>query len=75
MRTLENLNLRELQILSARVLAVIEATNNTLWKFNKQAFHDSQNWYRTVIQWYIDEYGGWPDEVGPGKNVELLYDE
>jgi hypothetical protein len=75
MRELDKLKLRELQLLCARALGAIEANNNTLWKFNKQAFHDSQNWYKTVIQWYIDEYGGWPDEVGPGKDVKLISDE
>jgi hypothetical protein len=73
MRDLDKLPLRELQLLSARVTGSMEATNNTLRKFNEQAHHDSQKWYRTVIQWYIDEYGGWPDETGPGKEVKLLY--
>jgi hypothetical protein len=62
-----------MQQLSARVLATLEATNNNIYQFNKQGDHNSQNWYRAVIEWYIDEYGGWPDEVGPGKDVELLY--
>lgn len=74
MRDLETLTLRELQKLSARALSAMEANNNNIWQFNKQAHHNSQNWYRAVIRWYIDEYGGWPDEVGPGKEVKLLHD-
>jgi hypothetical protein len=52
----------------------MEATNNNIFKFNQQAHHDSQNWYKAVIKWYIDEYGGLPSQVGPGKNVNLVYD-
>lgn len=75
MRDLTKLSVRELQILSARALATMEATNNNIWQFNKQAHHNSQNWYRAVIYWYIDEYGGWPDEIGPGKDIRLIQDE
>lgn len=73
MRDLDTLPIRELQKLSARALSAMEANNNNIWQFNKQAHHNSQNWYRAVIRWYIDEYGGWPDEVGPGKDVKLLH--
>lgn len=71
-RDLEQLKLRELQRLAARALAGLSATNNNIYQFNKQAHHNSQNWYRAVIRWYIEEYGGWPDEVGPGKTVNLI---
>lgn len=69
---LENFSLRKLQKESARALATIEATNNNIYQFNKNAHHDSQNWYKTVIQWYVKEYGGLPSEVGPGKVIKLL---
>lgn len=69
---LDKLNLRELQKESARVLSVIEATNSNISKFNAQAHHDSQNWYKTVIQWYITEYGDLPSKIGPGKDVKIL---
>lgn len=75
MRDLDKLKVRELQKLSARALSVMVADNNNIWQFNKQAHHNSQNWYRAVINWYIDEYGGWPDEVGPGADIRLLLDE
>lgn len=74
MRNLNTLKMRELQLLAARVIGTIEADNNTVWHFNKQAYHDSQNWYRAVVQWYIDEYNGWPDEIGPGTEVKLILD-
>lgn len=74
MRDLDKMKLRELQFLSARALSAMVANNNNIHQFNKQAHHNSQNWYRAVIRWYIEEYGGWPDEVGPGKDVKLLHD-
>jgi hypothetical protein len=69
---IDNLSLRELQKESARALSTMEATNNNIWQFNKEAHHDSQKWYRAVIQWYIQEYGGLPSQVGPGKEVKLI---
>jgi hypothetical protein len=74
MSVLENLSLRDLQKESARVLSTMQATNNNIWQFNKQAHHNSQNWYRAVIQWYIDQYGDLPSKVGPGKEVRLIID-
>lgn len=58
---------------SARALAAIEATNNNISQFNKQAHHDSQNWYRAVINWYVEQYGDLPSKTGPGKNVKLVH--
>ena len=71
---LDNLSLRELQKECARVLATIAATNNNLSRFNKEAHHDSQRWYKSVISWYITEHGDLPSKIGPGKDVKLLYD-
>ncbi len=71
---ISNLTLRELQTESARAMACIEATNNNIHRFNKVAHHDSQKWYRAVIEWYIKEYNGLPSMVGPGKEVILLHD-
>jgi hypothetical protein len=67
------LTLRELQTESARALSIMQATNNNIWQFNKEAHHDSQKWYRTVIEWYIDQYGDLPSKTGPGKEVKLVY--
>lgn len=72
---ISNLTLRQLQTEAARAMASIEATNNNIHRFNKVAHHDSQNWYRVVIEWYIQEYGNLPSVVGPGKEVILLCDE
>ena len=69
---LNNLTLRELQLESARALSTMQATNNNIWQFNKQAHHNSQNWYCAVIQWYIDQYGDLPSKTGPGKEVKLI---
>jgi hypothetical protein len=74
MTKLDKLTLRDLQKESARVLSTMQATNNNIWQFNKQAHHNSQNWYRAVIQWYIDQYGDLPSKVGPGKEVRLIID-
>ena len=69
-----NLSLRELQKESARALSTMQATNNNIWQFNKQAHHDSQNWYRAVIEWYIEQYGDLPSKTGPGKEIKLVMD-
>lgn len=71
---ISNLTVRQLQTESARALTTIQATNNNIWQFNKQAHHNSHNWYKAVIEWYIKEYGGLPSEVGPGKNIRLVLD-
>ena len=71
---LDKLSLRQLQTESAIAVSTMQATNNNIWKFNSYAHHNSQNWYRAVIKWYINEYGGLPSKVGPGKDVTLIYD-
>lgn len=69
---ISKLTLRELQQESARVLSTMQATNNNIWQFNQKAHHNSQNWYCAVIEWYVDQYGGLPSEIGPGKEVKLI---
>ena len=66
------LELRELQLESARAMSTIEATNHNLSHFNKLAHHNSQEWYKAVIKWYIEQYGDLPSKVGPGKDVKLI---
>lgn len=68
----EDFDLRTLQKEAARALSAMEATNNNIYKFNQQAHHDSQKWYKAVIEWYIEEYGGLPSQVGPGTQVRIL---
>lgn len=71
---IDNLSLRELQIESARALSTIQATNNNISQFNKQAHYNSQNWYRAVIDWYVEQYGDLPSKTGPGKDIKLIMD-
>lgn len=52
----------------------MQATNNNIHQFNKQAHHNSQNWYSAVINWYIEQYGDLPSKVGPGKDIRLVSD-
>ena len=71
---LDKLSTRELQKEAARALSTIEATNNNIWMFNKEAHHNSHNWYLAVVHWYIGEYGDLPSKTGPGKDVKLIMD-
>ena len=66
--------MRTLQKEAARALTAMEATNNNIYKFNKQAFHNSQNWYKAVIKWYVEQYGDLPSKTGPGQSVKLVLD-
>jgi len=72
---IEGLTVRQLQQESARALATMEATNNNIYQFNKKAHHNSHNWYRAVIEWYIDQYGDLPSVVGPGTEVKLIHEQ
>jgi hypothetical protein len=72
---INDLSLRDLQKESARALSTMQATNNNIHQFNKLAHHNSQNWYRAVIQWYIEQYGDLPSKTGPGKDVKLVLDD
>jgi hypothetical protein len=69
------LELRQLQVESARALSTMAATNNNISQFNKQAHHNSQAWYKAVIQWYIDQYGDLPSKAGPGQHTTLIYNQ
>lgn len=53
----------------------MQATNNNIYQFNRQAHHNSHNWYKSVIEWYIKEYGDLPSKVGPGKDIRIILDE
>jgi len=69
---LETLDLRTLQKEAARALTVMEATNNNIYKYNQQAHHNSQNWYRAVIKDYVEKYGDLPSCIGPAKDIKLV---
>lgn len=70
--SLDDLNLRQLQLETARALTVLPADNHSLSKFNKISEHDSHKWYKAVIQTYIDEFGGLPSVTGPSKEIKLV---
>lgn len=72
---IDNFSLRELQKEAARAVNSFEATNNNIHKFNKEAHHNSQNWYKAVIKWYVEQHGDLPSKVGPGKDVKLILDQ
>ena len=72
---IDNLTKRELQKESARALSTMQATNNNIYQFNKQAHHNSENWYKAVIKWYVEQYGDLPSRIGPGKEVKLVYND
>lgn len=69
---IDNMELRQLQIEAAKALSAYEATNNFIHKFNKQAQHNSQNWYKAVIKFYVDEHGDLPSRIGPAKDIKLI---
>ena len=75
MEKIDQLTVRQLQQESARALATMEATNNNIYQFNKKAHHNSHNWYRAVIEWYIDQYGDLPSVTGPGTEVKLIHEQ
>jgi len=72
---IDKLSLRDLQKETARALSTMQATNNNIWQFNKDAHHNSQNWYKSVITWYIGQYGDLPSKIGPGKDIKLIFDD
>ena len=60
MEILNDYSLRELQILSSKILSKENATNNFIKQFN--ADNDSVQFYKNVINWYIQTYKKFPDE-------------
>ena len=56
---LKDYTLRDLQVYSSVILSEHNATNNFIKQF--KANHDSHQFYRNVIKWYIKEYQKFPD--------------
>ena len=69
---LDELDLRTLQKEAARAISTMKATNDNIYQFNVAARHNSQNWYKAVIKYYIDQYGDLPSKVGPGKDLKII---
>jgi hypothetical protein len=72
---LDTLTLRQLQLEAARIISSMDATNDNIYKFNKESRHDSTGWYKAAIKWYVSEYGGMPSQVGPGAEVKFIYEQ
>ena len=69
---LDELDLRTLQREATRALLTMDGSSHGISKFNKKAHHNSQLWYKAVIQYYIDEHGGMPCDIGPAKDIVLF---
>jgi hypothetical protein len=69
---IDSFDLRRLQLESARVLSSVKSLN--VWIFNNKVNHNSTEWYKSVIRWYVQEYGDLPSVIGPGKDVKLIQD-
>ena len=52
---------RELQTMSGKILSNEEATNTFIKKF--KANHDSVQFHRNVVEWYIKTYNKFPDDL------------
>lgn len=72
---LSELELRDLQKEAARAICTMQADNNSIYKFNKQAHHNSHMWYKAVIKEYIMMYGDLPSQVGPGTEMKFVLDD
>ena len=51
---------RELQIMSGKILSNEEATNTFIKQFKGD--HDSVQFHRNVVEWYVKTYNKFPDE-------------
>ena len=57
----DDYSLRELQIYSSYVLSNIDATNNIIKQF--KADHDSHQFYKNVIIWYVKNNNVFPEDI------------
>jgi hypothetical protein len=69
---LDELDLRTLQRESARALMTMDGTSAGISRFNKQAHHNSQLWYKAVLKEYIEKFGDLPCSAGPAKDIVLF---
>jgi MoaA/NifB/PqqE/SkfB family radical SAM enzyme len=73
--SLNTMPLRQLQLEAARVVNSMDATNDNIHKFNIESRHNSQNWYKSALIWYINKYGNLPSIIGPGKEIKFIYEQ
>lgn len=57
---IDDYTIRELQLLSSQILSEHDATNNFIKQFKSE--HDSHQFYKNVIKWYIKKYNKLPNE-------------
>ena len=69
---LDELDLRTLQREATRALLTMDGSSAGISKFNKKAHHNSQLWYKAVLEHYITEHGGLPKDFGPAKDIQLF---
>lgn len=69
---LDDLDLRTLQREATRALLTMDGSSAGISKFNKKAHHNSQLWYKAVLDHYISEHGGLPKDAGPAKGIKLF---
>ena len=74
-KMLDEYDTRTLQREAARAISTMEADNDSIYRFNKVARHNSLLWYKAVIKEYVWEHGGMPSEVGPGTQVTFVLDD
>ena len=60
-KILNDYTLRELQILSGKILSKEDATNTFIKQF--KADHDSVKFYKNVVEWYVKTHKKFPDEL------------
>lgn len=58
---IDDYTFRELQIYSSKILSLHESTNTFIKQFNSD--HDSLQFYKNVIFWYIQKYKKLPDQI------------
>ena len=72
---LDEYDTRTLQREAARAITTMKADNDSIYKFNKVARHNSLLWYKAVIKEYVWEHGCMPSDGGPGADVKFVMDD
>ena len=70
---MDKLSLRELQKECARASAVLPYKE--IAYLSSKTNYSSVDYYKLVINKYIEKYGDLPSKIGPGQKINLLYEE
>ena len=54
-------SVRDLQIMCGKILSEEEATNTFIKQL--KADHDSVQFYKNVVAWYVEKYNKFPDDL------------